>query len=238
MIGTKDLTDEAVEATSNPLAQTFLAAHPDAVGENMAWHFKGKIDEVRISKIARYDRDFTPPLRHAKDADTIALYHFDQGSGDILKDSSGNIQRQDRQRKWVNERTEIAADASGWLQLFNGKDLTGWKPFPATSWRVENGAIKGNGPNAWLYSEQGDFEDFHLVAEFRINEKGDSASCSRIDGQKVDLSQPAGLRVNGHEAEISVSQIDRFRTGAVTIKDKDNTRALLSEVRPVAARRR
>ena len=51
---------------------------------------RGQLGEVRISKIARYDKDFTPAKRFEPDADTLALYHFDEGSGDVLKDSSGN----------------------------------------------------------------------------------------------------------------------------------------------------
>ena len=52
--------------------------------------FKGTIDEVRISNIARYTKDFTPASRFENDEHTMALYHFDEGSGDLLKDSSGN----------------------------------------------------------------------------------------------------------------------------------------------------
>src|SRR5207247_1769637 len=52
--------------------------------------FAGVIDETRISKVARYDKNFTPAKRFESDADTLALYHFDEGQGDVLKDSSGN----------------------------------------------------------------------------------------------------------------------------------------------------
>ena len=52
--------------------------------------FHGTIDEVRISNIARYTEDFTPQKRFEPDEHTMALYHFDEGSGDVLKDSSGN----------------------------------------------------------------------------------------------------------------------------------------------------
>ena len=52
--------------------------------------FHGTIDEVRISNIARYTEDFTPQRRFEPDEHTMALYHFDEGSGDVLKDSSGN----------------------------------------------------------------------------------------------------------------------------------------------------
>ena len=50
----------------------------------------GLIDEVRISKVARYDQTFTPAPRFEADADTLSLYHFDEGTGEELKDSSGN----------------------------------------------------------------------------------------------------------------------------------------------------
>ncbi len=52
--------------------------------------FHGLIDEVRISKVARYDKDFTPDVRFTSDKETLALYHFDEGQGSELKDSSGN----------------------------------------------------------------------------------------------------------------------------------------------------
>jgi hypothetical protein len=50
----------------------------------------GKMYEVRISNTARYmtDHDATAPL--TADRHTIALYRFDEGSGDVLNDSSGN----------------------------------------------------------------------------------------------------------------------------------------------------
>ncbi len=52
--------------------------------------FQGTMDEWRISKVGRYGKDFTPPKRYQPDADTLALFHFDEGTGDVLKDSSGN----------------------------------------------------------------------------------------------------------------------------------------------------
>ncbi len=52
--------------------------------------FSGVIDEIRISKTARYYKAFTPAPRFQSDSDTVALYHFDEGTGDILRDASGN----------------------------------------------------------------------------------------------------------------------------------------------------
>jgi formylglycine-generating enzyme required for sulfatase activity/serine/threonine protein kinase len=51
---------------------------------------RGSFDELRVSKVARYTADFIPQRRFEPDADTIALYHCDEGSGDKLIDASGN----------------------------------------------------------------------------------------------------------------------------------------------------
>ena len=53
--------------------------------------FRGQIDEVRISAVARYTEDFTPHTTpHDPDAYTVALYHFDEGTGDNTADATGN----------------------------------------------------------------------------------------------------------------------------------------------------
>ncbi|MCX6162076.1 MAG: LamG domain-containing protein, partial [Ignavibacteriae bacterium] len=49
------------------------------------------IDELRISNIARYSSNFTPPAQQfVTDANTRILYHFNEGIGAITYDSSGN----------------------------------------------------------------------------------------------------------------------------------------------------
>ncbi len=52
--------------------------------------FQGRIDQVRISKVARYSHNFTPVTKVAPDDSTLALYNFEEGRGDALADSSGN----------------------------------------------------------------------------------------------------------------------------------------------------
>jgi serine/threonine protein kinase len=59
-------------------------------GQYRFYHFKGLIDEVRISKAARYTDHYEPSARLSTDDDTLALYHFDEGEGRVLRDSSGN----------------------------------------------------------------------------------------------------------------------------------------------------
>ncbi len=67
-----------------------IGALPAIDGQSVRRPFPGVIDEVRISKVIRYTTDFTPPTRFGSDADTLALYHFDEGQGEVLTDSSGN----------------------------------------------------------------------------------------------------------------------------------------------------
>ena len=57
-------------------------------------YFAGYIDEVRISKVIRYNtakRGFTPLKKFKNDAKTVALWHFDEAKGTrVFSDTSGN----------------------------------------------------------------------------------------------------------------------------------------------------
>jgi len=52
--------------------------------------FRGMIDEVRISKTARYQAGFQPLRRLSADDETLGLYHCDEVDGNLLRDSSGH----------------------------------------------------------------------------------------------------------------------------------------------------
>jgi hypothetical protein len=53
--------------------------------------FRGSIDEVRISAISRYKSNFkVPTAPYEPDAYTVALWHFDEGSGKNTTDATGN----------------------------------------------------------------------------------------------------------------------------------------------------
>ncbi len=51
---------------------------------------RGNVDEIRISKVARYEGDFVPLRRHGVDPDTVALWHFDAEEGDVTEDATAN----------------------------------------------------------------------------------------------------------------------------------------------------
>jgi serine/threonine protein kinase len=60
-------------------------------GDNKGYHCSGgTFYGLRVSSTARYQQDFVPSESFASDDKTIALYNFDEGQGQTLKDASGN----------------------------------------------------------------------------------------------------------------------------------------------------
>ena len=84
-------------------------------------------------------------------------------------------------------------------QLFDGKSLAGWKTHPDQpgEWSVQDGLLTGRGPISHLFSERGDFEDFHVRVEARLNAGGNSGLFFRSD----DLLS-RGQFPSGYEAQL------------------------------------
>ncbi len=83
----------ASEAQGDPfsiISREYMFSQLGMTFEGPSSCFQGSLDEVRISNIARYTEDFTPEERFEPDEHTLALYHFDEGEGETLFDSSGN----------------------------------------------------------------------------------------------------------------------------------------------------
>lgn len=52
--------------------------------------YSGWVDELHISRVLRYSSSFTvPSAPFSPDANSLALYHFDEGAGDAVNDVSG-----------------------------------------------------------------------------------------------------------------------------------------------------
>jgi len=56
--------------------------------ETLGFFWSGAIDEVRISRIPRYRKDFTPERRLEADRQTVLLLRFDEGKGGIARDAT------------------------------------------------------------------------------------------------------------------------------------------------------
>jgi quinoprotein glucose dehydrogenase len=95
-----------------------------------------------------------------------------------------------------------AADAEGWISLFNGKDLAGWDGDPEV-WRVENGYISGKAPkiarNTFLIYNR-PFGDFVLEAKVWMIKAG-SFPNSGIQYRSI-VADPKQWIVHGYQADI------------------------------------
>jgi Domain of Unknown Function (DUF1080) len=105
--------------------------------------------------------------------------------------------------------------AEKWVQLFNGKDLTGWKTHPddKAKWEVKDGNIVGTGQPGHLFSERGDYENFRLKFEVKINDKGNSGQYFRATFAKAFPP--------GYEAQINSTHTDKVRTGSLYADARD-----------------
>lgn len=65
----------------------YLGANPNARSQPVQF-LKGAIDEVRLSRVARYAADFTPAKRFERDPDTVYLFHCDRLAGPFLPSDS------------------------------------------------------------------------------------------------------------------------------------------------------
>jgi serine/threonine protein kinase len=118
-----------------------------------------------------------------------------------------------------DKRPDVGPPARAeFVSLFNGKDLKGWKTHPSQpgDWHVWNDAIVGSAnATSHLYTERGDYKDFHLRLEIRINEGGNSGVYFRAPfgpSLPAGAGQPRWLR--GYNAKY-----DRDRTGGLLIDD-------------------
>jgi hypothetical protein len=106
------------------------------------------------------------------------------------------------------------ADEDGWICLFNGKNLDGWKASenPA-SFKVEDGAIVAFGPRAHLFYagevENHDFKNFHFKADVMTTPGSNSGLYFHTKYQE------SGWPSIGYEAQVNNTHRDRKKTGGL-----------------------
>jgi hypothetical protein len=108
------------------------------------------------------------------------------------------------------EHRALADDAgTGWVPIFNGKDLTGWEVYPGGTgnWKVADGILIGSGPASHLFTKRDDYTDFDYRIEAKINDHGNS-------GQYFRTHFGPGFP-KGYEAQINSTHRDPIRTGSL-----------------------
>jgi len=114
----------------------------------------------------------------------------------------------------VTCRAQQAANTDGWISLFDGKSLNGWKVGEnASTFSVRDGAIVANGPVAHLFYDgevkNHDFKNFEFKADVMTTPGSNSGLYFHTAYQ--DSSWPR----KGYEVQVNNSHGDWRRTGSL-----------------------
>lgn len=106
-----------------------------------------------------------------------------------------------------------AADKDGWVSLFDGKTLKGWKQRNGTAkYRVEKGTIVGKtnegSPNSFLCTLK-NYGDFELTFEVKV----DNALNSGVQIRSASKKSYNNYRVHGPQVEIATNGTAGFIYG-------------------------
>lgn len=110
--------------------------------------------------------------------------------------------------------TKPAATPDGWVSLFDGNTLTGWRASenPAT-FSVDDGKIVVHGPRAHLFYEgpvmNHDFENFEFKAQVMTTPGSNSGIFFHTEYQEE------GWPAKGYEVQVNNTQSDWRRTGSL-----------------------
>jgi len=96
----------------------------------------------------------------------------------------------------------LPAQDSGWVPLFNGKDLTGWKNNVDQKWVVEDGTILGESVNknyGYLTTEK-TYRNFNLRLRFKPEAGGNSGVFVR--SRIIGIDPEHGPDIEGIQVEV------------------------------------
>jgi hypothetical protein len=112
----------------------------------------------------------------------------------------------------ANAQDAPVAPQDGWVSLFDGKSLDGWKSSEnKDSFRVEDGAIVVDGPRAHLFyvADEKPFVDFEFKAEVMTMPNSNSGIFIHTQFQDAGW-----LRV-GYECQVNQTHGDPIKTGSL-----------------------
>jgi len=115
---------------------------------------------------------------------------------------------------FISCESQHKAGAEGWISLFDGKSLNGWKVGDnASTFSVKDGAIVANGPVAHLFYDGNvknhDFRNFEFRADVMTTPGSNSGLYFHTAYQ--DSSWPK----KGYEVQVNNSHTDWRRTGSL-----------------------
>lgn len=104
--------------------------------------------------------------------------------------------------------TPAFAQEGDWIQLFNGKDLSGWKLNENGKIKVEDGLIKISGERSHLFTDR-EFGDFIFEADVKTTPGSNSGIYFHTKYQEQ------GWPEKGHEIQVNVSHADPVKSGSL-----------------------
>jgi hypothetical protein len=125
--------------------------------------------------------------------------------GDALVEASENKTRPQ------GPQNQLTADelANGWLLLFDGETLFGWKASSEVDWRVADGTIEAVQGDVGLLHTTTQFSDFELRCDFKAGPATNSGIFLRTS------PKPPGPTSGCYELNIASSEQSPFPTGSL-----------------------
>jgi len=176
VLGRWDITVQGADGTSYP---SWLEVRLRKENELMA-SFVGRFGSMRYATRAEYNNgQLTIAIPAQYEAGPKELVFTGKLAGDNLAGTV--IDENGKTIQWTAVRAPalLPNKAVAWgkpIQLFNGKDLSGWKirnNAHGNCWSVAGGAMTNRLPCADIISEQ-KFTDFKLHVEFQVPQNGNS----------------------------------------------------------------
>ena len=102
----------------------------------------------------------------------------------------------------------LAAADKGWISMFDGKTLNGWKANERPdNWTVAEGTIQGKGERSHLFWMKQECVDCEFKADVKLNKGGNSGMYFRAE---FGEGWP-----KGYEAQVNNSHKDPVKTGSL-----------------------
>lgn len=225
LIGRWDITIDENGKPAPSWLEVKLSGHKTLVG-----YFVGTSGSARPVAKVNFDNgkfSFTiPPQWESGDQDFVIEGQLTaSGIEGTIVTSSGQKYNWKGVKAPYLKRTAAPAWGKA-INLFNGKDLTGWKALGENQWEVRNGILTSPRSGANLISEQ-KFNDFKLHVEFRY-QKGSNSGVYLRGRHEVQIedspkdAHPSSVLFSGVYGFLAPSEIaalgpDKWQTYDITL---------------------
>ena len=183
-------------------------------------YLKGRIDDFRVSDIARYSSNFTPPQNLSTDINTRVLYSFNSISSGIVPDLSGNNNNLALQNGAILDANDVPYGAIGNLITNHPSNLNinigsntqfivgSSSPSATFQWQTDLGVGFQNLNSVGQYS--GTTNDTLTVSNVTMSNNNQPFRCIISSGSCSDTSNVAVLMVNNNVGINETSQDNLF----------------------------